>query len=107
VAKYQLGHSDDSTDHNRGDRDEEDSQAENSIDYPVHSPPPAPSGAKALFYFLVFSFWVFSGTTVSRALPGLAFLQFREASTIRHEFLVELTGIEPVASWLQTRRSPS
>jgi hypothetical protein len=22
-------------------------------------------------------------------------------------FLVELTGIEPVASWLQTRRSPS
>jgi hypothetical protein len=23
------------------------------------------------------------------------------------EFLVELTGIEPVASWLQTRRSPS
>ena len=30
---------------------------------------------------------------------------------IRHplpdEFLVELTGIEPVASWLQTRRSPS
>ena len=24
-----------------------------------------------------------------------------------HGFLVELTGIEPVASWLQTRRSPS
>jgi hypothetical protein len=24
-----------------------------------------------------------------------------------HEILVELTGIEPVASWLQTRRSPS
>jgi hypothetical protein len=23
------------------------------------------------------------------------------------DFLVELTGIEPVASWLQTRRSPS
>jgi hypothetical protein len=23
------------------------------------------------------------------------------------EYLVELTGIEPVASWLQTRRSPS
>jgi hypothetical protein len=23
------------------------------------------------------------------------------------EFMVELTGIEPVASWLQTRRSPS
>jgi hypothetical protein len=23
------------------------------------------------------------------------------------EILVELTGIEPVASWLQTRRSPS
>ena len=26
---------------------------------------------------------------------------------IELEFLVELTGIEPVASWLQTRRSPS
>jgi hypothetical protein len=25
----------------------------------------------------------------------------------RQDFLVELTGIEPVASWLQTRRSPS
>jgi hypothetical protein len=24
-----------------------------------------------------------------------------------YEILVELTGIEPVASWLQTRRSPS
>jgi hypothetical protein len=26
---------------------------------------------------------------------------------IQKEYLVELTGIEPVASWLQTRRSPS
>ena len=24
-----------------------------------------------------------------------------------HTIMVELTGIEPVASWLQTRRSPS
>ena len=28
-------------------------------------------------------------------------------SHLLREFLVELTGIEPVASWLQTRRSPS
>jgi hypothetical protein len=27
--------------------------------------------------------------------------------TTKDGFLVELTGIEPVASWLQTRRSPS
>ena len=30
-----------------------------------------------------------------------------ETPTVRRKILVELTGIEPVASWLQTRRSPS
>jgi hypothetical protein len=30
-----------------------------------------------------------------------------ETLKLETSFLVELTGIEPVASWLQTRRSPS
>jgi hypothetical protein len=62
-----------------------------------------PSGAKALFYF-----GRLSGTTLSRALPDRALPQFREAiDRTSARILVELTGIEPVASWLQTRRYPS
>jgi hypothetical protein len=41
VAKDHLGHGNNSTDHDCGDRDKEDSQAENSIDESIHSPPPA------------------------------------------------------------------
>ena len=39
----------------------------------------------------------------------LALRQLRARRGPAHDpqFLVELTGIEPVASWLQTRRSPS
>jgi hypothetical protein len=50
-----------------------------------------------------------SAPTITMNTPGTK----RKSSNIasmrppRGEILVELTGIEPVASWLQTRRSPS
>ena len=40
-------------------------------------------------------------TNIPSAIDRIRFI------SITRRFLVELTGIEPVASWLQTRRSPS
>ena len=45
-------------------------------------------------------------------MPAFADTQYRIGCCISNDrdiegLLVELTGIEPVASWLQTRRSPS
>ncbi len=70
------------------DRNQKRPQAKNRVDQSSHSPSPA--GAKALFLF----------GPLNAALKG-------RSSTFLAQILVELTGIEPVASWLQTRRSPS
>jgi hypothetical protein len=55
------------------------------------------SGAKAHDPFLVFS----------GAAEAAPFQTSARQISFRPKILVELTGIEPVASWLQTRRSPS
>jgi hypothetical protein len=73
MVEDHLRHTYHATDHTRGDRYKEDSQAENSIDESVHS------------------------------CLRVRLTSHRPST----DFLVELTGIEPVASWLQTRRSPS
>jgi hypothetical protein len=47
------------------------------------------------------------GIEPSHAIPNRTKLRIARDRFIRSWNLVELTGIEPVASWLQTRRSPS
>ena len=100
MAEDQLGHGNRSANQDRRDRYQEDSQAENAIDYPVHSP--HPQGLKPVSFL---------GPLAARLkvapFPVLSFHNSVKLSRHPPSFLVELTGIEPVASWLQTRRSPS
>ena len=52
-----------------------------------------------------------SGERVRKELPFAGYSVVKDLRTSHHEvqiqIVVENTGLEPVTSWLQTRRSPS
>jgi hypothetical protein len=74
VAVNHAGDGDRASDEDGDDRNQKRPQAYDGIEDSIHSPPPAPSGAKALFLF-----WALLRHDLSRALPGRAVPQFREA----------------------------
>ena len=89
-----AGDGDRASDEDCDDRDQQRAQA----DYRVEQSHRSTSGAEALFSRSAFTARLKPRPFKARTLPAPATLR---------QILVELTGIEPVASWLQTRRSPS
>jgi hypothetical protein len=89
VAVNHASDCDRASDEESNNRNQQTAQAQNRVDYSSHSP---------------FSRRLkpFSFGPLNAALKGRS-----SATSTSGTILVELTGIEPVASWLQTRRSPS